>query len=56
MKQIFAFVLSLAINVAALGTFQNIGSDDAPRGEVYITELGTSTAPAQVAALEGHAG
>jgi len=55
MKQIFALVLSLAINVAALGTMQNIGSNDVPKGEVYITELGNSTTPAQLAALEGHA-
>jgi len=55
-KQIFALVLSVAINAAALGTFQNVGSNDAPKGEVYITELGNSTAPSQLAALEEHAG
>jgi hypothetical protein len=51
MKYIFAFVLSVAVNAAALGSLQSVGASDAPAGEVYITELGNSTALAQVAVV-----
>jgi hypothetical protein len=55
MKQLFALVLSVAINAAALSSLQNIGADEAPKGEVYITEL-SSASPAQLAALTSQAG
>jgi hypothetical protein len=51
MKRFFAFVLSVAINAAALGSLHSIASEDAPEGQVYITELGAVAAPTQVAAL-----
>jgi hypothetical protein len=56
MKQLFAIVLSVVINAAALNSLQNIGANDAPKGEVYITELGSSASPAQLAALTSQAG
>jgi hypothetical protein len=56
MKQFLAFVLSVAINAAALGSLQNIGSGDTPKGEVFITELGSAATPAQLAALTSQAG
>jgi hypothetical protein len=56
MKQFLAFVLAVAINATVLGSLQNISSDDAPKGEVFITELGSSATPAQLAALTSQAG
>jgi hypothetical protein len=55
MNKLFAFVLSAAINAAALASLESIRSPDPPKGEVYITEL-DHVSPAQFAAVTGKAG
>jgi hypothetical protein len=55
MNKLFAFVLSVAINAAALASLESIRSPDPPKGEVYITEL-DHVSPAQFAAVTGKAG
>ena len=54
MKHLFALVLSIAVNAAVLGAWQHVVTSDVPKGEVYITELGISPVPVQLAALNSH--
>ena len=54
MNRLFALVLSVAVNAAFLGSLQYVSTSDVPKGEVYVTELGNSAVPVQLAALNAN--